>query len=83
MSQLDYLVASDSGVLHLASSLGTVALGVYGVNLVSDSGSPGESVDFIELELDCRPCDYINTCPCNVRCMNDIKEFLDNKLLNM
>ena len=88
VSQLDYLVAPDSGVLHLASSLGTASLGVYGVNLVSVSGPPGESVDFIELELDCRPCDYINTCPYNVRCMNDIKfsdikEFLDNKLLNM
>ena len=83
MSQLDYLVASDSGVLHLASSLGTASLRVYGVNLVSDSGPPGESVDFIDLELDCCPCNYMNTCPYNVRCMNDIKEFLDNKLLNM
>lgn len=84
VSQLDYLVAPDSGVMHLASSLGTASLGVYGVNL----GPPGESVDFIELELDCRPCNYMNTCPYNVRCMNDIKfsdikEFLDNKLLNL
>ena len=64
-------------------SLGTVSLGVYGVNLVSVSGPSGESVNFFELELDRCPCGYMNSCPYNVRCMNDIKEFLDNKLLNM
>lgn len=73
VSQVDYLVAPDSGVLHLASALGVSALGVYGVNLVSEYGPPGKTIDFIEPDLDCRPCNYQDDCPFNIRCMYDLE----------
>lgn len=85
LSQVDYFIGGDSGVLHLAGALGTRSLGIYGPNLSSKFGPPGESVKFLELDLDCRPCTNTIGCEYNIRCMNDIeftdiKESIDNAL---
>lgn len=78
LSQVDYFIGGDSGVLHLAGALGTRSLGLYGPNLSSKFGPPGKSVTFLELDLDCRPCTNTVGCEYNIRCMNDI-EFTDVK----
>lgn len=78
LSQVDYLIGSDSGVLHLAGALGVKSLGIYGPNLSTMFGPPGKSVKFLELELDCRPCTNSINCEYNIRCLNDI-DFTDVK----
>ena len=78
LSQLDYVIGPDSGVLHLAVALGTESLGIYSVNLSSVTGPPGERVRFLELDLDCRPCTNTVDCEYHIRCMNDI-DFSDVK----
>jgi len=78
LSQVDYLIGADSGVLHLAGALGTRSLGIYGPNLSKMFGPPGKTVEFLELDLECRPCTNSINCEYNIRCLNDI-EFTDVK----
>lgn len=72
LSQLDYLIGPDSGVLHLASAVGTPALGLYSSVLASASKPPSPLVSFIEKDLDCRPCRNRDGCSYNIRCLNSI-----------
>jgi len=82
VSQLDYLIGPDSGIVHLASAVNTCTLGLYSSVLSSASKPPTEHVDFIEKTLDCRPCNNRNSCQYEIRCLNlislsEIKPYID------
>lgn len=69
---LDLFIGTDSGLLHMAAALGTPSIGLYGPNVPGISGPPAPCVRFVELPLDCRPCNQNRECPHGVRCLEDI-----------
>jgi ADP-heptose:LPS heptosyltransferase len=69
MSSLDLFVGTDSGPLHVAAALGIKCVGVYGPNLFSRSGPPGDNVRVIEKDFPCRPCNQNRPCPYARRCL--------------
>jgi ADP-heptose:LPS heptosyltransferase len=72
IAELDIFIGSDSGPLHVASALRIPSIGIYGPNVSSVSGPLASCVRFVEIPLDCRPCNQNRKCPHGVRCLNDI-----------
>ncbi len=83
--QSDFVIAHDTGLMHIASAFHKKIFSVWG-NTVPDFGmtpyQPGEGSKIIEVKnLSCRPCSKIGFAKCpkgHFKCMNDIdvKEFI-------
>lgn len=56
IKEADLLISGDSGPLHIASAVGTNALGLYGSMPVSRTGVYGVNCVSIASALDCVPC---------------------------
>ncbi len=69
---LDIFIGSDSGPLHIAAALGVPSIGVYGPNVSRVSGPLAPCVRFVEIPMDCRPCNQNRKCPHDVRCLTNI-----------
>ena len=69
---LDIFIGADSGPLHIAAALGIPSIGIYGPNVPSVSGPLAPCVRFVEIPLDCRPCNQNRKCPHGVRCLKEI-----------
>ncbi|MDY0132794.1 MAG: glycosyltransferase family 9 protein [Desulforegulaceae bacterium] len=67
------VIASDSGIFHLASALKTKTIGIYGPNTYNRSGSINHNTSYIELDLPCRPCNQNIKCPYDIKCLYNIK----------
>jgi ADP-heptose:LPS heptosyltransferase len=72
LRQSKLVIASDSGIFHLATALNIPAIGIYGPNTSARAGSLNKNLAFVELNYDCRPCNQNVTCPYNNKCMHDI-----------
>ncbi len=72
LAGLDCFIGTDSGLLHIAAALGTPTAGIYGPNIPAVSGPLAPGIHFLEIPLDCRPCNQNRKCPRNVSCLRDI-----------
>ena len=63
LEQADLFVGNDSGLMHLATAVGTPTVGIFGLTN-SDawgpytSGEPGQQAVVVKLDLPCMPCFY-------------------------
>ena len=63
LEQADLFVGNDSGLMHLATAVGTPTVGIFGLTN-SDawgpytSGEPGQQAVVVKLNLPCMPCFY-------------------------
>ena len=56
LSNVDIIIANDSGPLHLAVALGTKAVGIYGPTDSFRTGIYGDKAAQVTLNLPCQPC---------------------------
>ena len=81
MSCASYVVANDSGLMHVAAALGCHVIALYGST--SDTFTPPltDRCDRLGLELDCRPC-FKRECPLvHMNCLNQLLPGLVTKLI--
>ena len=79
LQQSSYVIAHDTGMMHIAAAFGKKIISVWG-NTVPELGMypylPGEGSRLIQVNnLKCRPCSKIGYMECpkgHFRCMNDI-----------
>ena len=70
LKNCDLCVGGDSGPIHLASSLGTQVVGLYGPSDPVRNGPPGSGARIVRGPSTCAPC-WKRRCR-NVRCMRSI-----------
>ena len=56
ISHFDLFIANDSGLMHLASAVGTRVLGILGLTDPQMTGPWGSRTHVIRMELPCSPC---------------------------
>lgn len=79
ISQALGLIASDSGLGHLASAVQVPTVTLFGPSLPSETSpyGPVATIATREVKLECQPCwgtPLYGNCPYNVRCMNELPE---------
>jgi len=75
LSQLDLLVSTDSGILHLGYAVGIPTVSLFGPGIAEKWAPRGARHVVIRKGLPCSPCTkfgYTPPCPFNFRCMKDI-----------
>jgi ADP-heptose:LPS heptosyltransferase len=91
ISKCSFLIANDSGPMHISTAVGTPVLSIHGPTNPHHQGPYGEQHEWISLsELDCIMCNLLE-CPRNHECFKDLplnrilekidKLILKNKLL--
>lgn len=65
------LVANDSGAAHVAGSLETPAVVIFGSTSPVWTAPPGECVEVVRQPVLCSPC-YLKQCPTNMECFAGI-----------
>src|SRR6266852_723381 len=63
LEQADLFVGNDSGLMHLATSVGTPTVGIFGLTNADAwgpylGGVPGQQAVVVKLDLPCMPCFY-------------------------
>ena len=56
IKKCDFFVSNDSGLLHVASAIGTPAIGIYGPTNPARTGPYPDSRHLVRKDLDCSPC---------------------------
>jgi len=72
LKEADFLLGNDSGNLHMASSVGTKVIGLYGPMPFEKWRALGEGNILLKSDLPCVPCYLSKQCPNNKACMNAI-----------
>jgi lipopolysaccharide heptosyltransferase II len=75
ISQLDLLVSSDTGLMHIANGVGTPTVSLFGAGIQEKWAPIGDSNIALNKHLPCSPCTrfgYTPKCPYQVRCLGDI-----------
>ena len=85
--EVDFIVGNDSGNLHMASSVGTKVIGLYGPMPFEKWKALGEGNILLKADLPCMPCSLHGQCKNNKACMQaikveDVKLAIDNILTN-
>ena len=85
ISQLNLLVSSDSGLMHIAYGTGTKTVSLFGAGIEEKWAPRGPGNYVISKKLACSPCTkfgYTPACPINVKCLAEITsgEVLDKTL---
>ena len=83
LKEVDFLIGNDSGNLHMAASVKTPVIGLYGPMPFEKWRALGENNILLKANLDCMPCGLRKPCPYNKACMNNIgveevKKAIDN-----
>jgi len=78
LSLCDLVISGDTGPLHIATAVGTPAIGLYGAAPVSRTGPYGENCRALFSQRSCVPCNrrkckYIKNNELYTPCMEDIK----------
>lgn len=78
LQESDLFISNDSGPLHLAASLGTPCVGLFGPESPSFYGPIGDNVKTIYKQISCSPCMNVYQaksfrCPYNAECMRMIE----------
>lgn len=71
-SKIDLLIGNDSGNLHMASSVGTPVIGLYGPMPFEKWYALGNNNTLLKADLPCMPCGLRKKCPINYDCMKKI-----------
>lgn len=87
LKNVDYILGNDSGTLHMASSVGTKVIGIYGPMPFEKWKALGEGNIHIKADLPCMPCSLKGKCQNNRACMKSVtvdtvKQAIDNIFLN-
>ncbi len=75
ISQLDLLVSSDTGLMHVAYGVGTPTVSLFGAGIQEKWAPVGDSNIALNKHLPCSPCTrfgYTPKCPYEVKCLGDI-----------
>ena len=70
MSVAPLMICLDSGPMHIAATVGTKTIALFGPTSPKRTGPYGESHVVIRKDLQCSPC-FSKTCD-DIKCMNDI-----------
>ncbi len=68
----DLIVGNDSGNLHMAASVGTPVIGIYGPMPFEKWHARGENNILFKPEISCAPCSLKKKCPNNKACLKSI-----------
>ena len=72
LKEVDFIIGNDSGTLHMASSMHTPVIGLYGPMPFEKWKALGENNILLKSNLDCMPCSLRKKCPNNYACMKNI-----------
>ena len=72
LKKVDFIVGNDSGTLHMASSVGTKVIGLYGPMPFEKWRAIGDDNILIKSDLECMPCSLKGKCQNNRACMENI-----------
>ena len=72
LKEVDLMIGNDSGNLHMAASVGTSVIGLYGPMPFEKWKALGENNILLKTDLACMPCGLKGKCPNNKACMNSI-----------
>ena len=72
LKEVDFIVGNDSGNLHMAASVGTKVIGLYGPMPFEKWKAPGDGNIHLKANLPCMPCGLKHKCRYNKACMNSI-----------
>ena len=72
LKKVDFILGNDSGNLHMASSVGTKVIGLYGPMPFEKWKALGKENILIKADLECMPCRLKGKCQNNKACMNAI-----------
>ena len=73
LSVCEQVVCNDSGLMHIACSLGVPTIGVFGSTSPGFTPPLGGSAQTVQLELDCRPC-FQRECPLgHLNCLRQLQ----------
>ena len=83
LKKVDFIIGNDSGTLHMASSVNTKVIGLYGPMPFEKWKALGEENILLKADLDCMPCSLKKKCPNNKACMKaisveQVKNAIDN-----
>lgn len=70
LKEVDFVIGNDSGNLHMASSVGTKVIGLYGPMPFDKWKALGEGHILLKADLPCMPCYLKGECKHNKACMN-------------
>lgn len=85
LKNVDFIIGNDSGTLHMASSVGTKVIGLYGPMPFEKWKALGNENILLKADLPCMPCSLKGKCQNNKACMSaikvsDVKEGIDKFL---
>jgi ADP-heptose:LPS heptosyltransferase len=75
ISELDLFISGDTGLMHIASGVGTPTLSLFGAGIQNKWAPPGGDHAAINRNEPCSPCTrfgYTPKCPYGVRCLTGI-----------
>ena len=72
LREADLLIGNDSGNLHMASSVGTPVIGLYGPMPFEKWRAIGDNNILLKANLPCMPCSLKGECKYNKACMKSI-----------
>lgn len=73
IDKVDLLIGNDSGNLHMASSVNTKVIGLYGPMPFEKWYALGEGNILFKSNLECMPCGLKKTCKNDKECLKNIK----------
>ncbi|MCR5260742.1 MAG: lipopolysaccharide heptosyltransferase II [Candidatus Gastranaerophilales bacterium] len=84
-AKVDLLIGNDSGNLHMASSVHTDVIGLYGPMPFKKWYALGENNTLLKADLPCMPCGLRKKCPNGHECMkkitvDEVKKAIDKHL---
>lgn len=72
IDEVDFLIGNDSGNLHMASSVNTPVIGIYGPMPFEKWKAIGDNNILLKANLECMPCSLKGKCHKEKACMNAI-----------
>ena len=72
LKNVNFIIGNDSGNLHMAASVHTPVIGLYGPMPFEKWKASGDNNKLIKADLPCMPCGLIKKCPNNKACMKAI-----------
>ena len=72
ISQCDFFLSNDSGLMHIAAALGIPTLAVFGSTNPLATGPRGQKTGIVRHEIECAPC-LKPVCPKDFKCMLSIE----------
>ncbi|WP_086774367.1 lipopolysaccharide heptosyltransferase II [Vibrio coralliirubri] len=76
LANCEVVVSNDSGLMHVAASVGCHVIGIYGSTSPSYTPPLASKVDIISIDIECRPC-FKRECPLkHLECLKNLSSNL-------